>query len=69
MFAKNARINSLQRIDIWLEEFSDISWDIVLFSEIRAASATVILDGGHKLYTAHGNVSEQASGVGILVEK
>ena len=69
MFAKNARLNSPQRINFLLAELSDVSWDIILFSETRAASATVILDGGHKLYTVHGNVSEQASGIGILVEK
>ena len=69
MFAKNARINSPQRIDILLAELSDVSWDIILFSETRMASATVILDGGHKLYRIHGNLSEQASGVSILVEK
>ena len=69
MFAKNAQINSLQRIDILLAELSDVSLDIILFSETRAASATVILDGGHKLYSVHGNDFEKVSSVGILVEK
>ena len=66
-FAKNARINSPQRLEILLAEIDGIVWDIIFFSETRASTASVILDGGHKLYTVHGNDAEVASGVGILV--
>ena len=40
---------------------------LVCFNETRAATSTAILEGGHKLYTVHGNDDEAASGVGIMI--
>ena len=32
-------------------ELQNLRWDVICFSEMRAASADVILDGGHRLIT------------------
>ena len=45
----------------------DIDWDIVLFSETRAASVDQFLDGGHRLI-AHLD-TELHTGVAILVHR
>ena len=42
-------------------------WDIIFFSETRASTASVILDGCLRLHTVHGNDAEVASSVSILV--
>ena len=44
-FAKNARINSPQRLEILLAEIDGIVWDIIFFSETHASIASVIFDG------------------------
>ena len=66
-FTKNALINSPQRLQIRLAEIDGIVWDLILFAETRASTASVILDGGHKLYTVHGNGAGVASGVGTSI--
>ena len=48
-----------------MAEISDISWDVVLFSETRAPSGKQVLEGGHVLYT-HLDTNMFA-GVGILL--
>ena len=42
-----------------------MDWDIVLLSETRAPSATMVLDGGHVLYTELDD--NKFVGVGILL--
>ena len=53
------------RIANVLTELDGIALDAVLFSETRAASQSIQLDGGHMLYTMKGE--SVASGVGILL--
>ena len=65
IFAKNARINDNAQLTQLLAELSDVTWDIILFSETRTKSGQQLLDGGHMLYTSlDGN---QFVGVGILL--
>ena len=65
VLAKNARINTNHKIVQVLAELENVEWDVVLFSETRAAKGNVILDGGHALYT---NIGDNAfAGVGILL--
>ena len=49
MFCKNARINTPSRLANVLGELCRVTWDIVCFSETRAASDDIVLDGGHRL--------------------
>ena len=65
VFTKNACISSSKRLAVVLSELQSVSWHIVLFSETRASSGSVILDGGHKLFTFLGD--HRYAGVGILV--
>ena len=44
MLAKNARINTNHKIVQVLAELENVEWDVVLFSETRAAKGNVILD-------------------------
>ena len=65
VLAKNARINSNDKIAQVLAELADHPWDVILFSETRAATNNVTLDGGHVPYT---NLTDNAyAGVGILL--
>ena len=48
-------------------EIDMIAWDIRVFSETLASTASAILDGGHIFDTAHKKNAKVASGVGILV--
>ena len=50
-----------------LAELSNITWDIILFSETRALSGKQTLDGGHVLYTHL--CDNYSAGVGILVHE
>jgi len=50
VLAKNARIHTNDRIVQVLAELENEAWDIVLFSETRAATNMVILDGGHAVH-------------------
>ena len=49
-----------------MAELEKHPWDIVLFSETRAPSGKVILDGGHVLYSNIGTDNAYA-GVAILL--
>ena len=63
VLSKNARINSNERIVQVLAELETVEWDVVLFSETRAAQSKVTLDGGHVLHT---NITGNPyAGVGI----
>ena len=65
MLAKNARINTSERMVQALAELENVEWDVVLFSETRAAKDKVILDGGHALFS---NISDNPfAGVAILL--
>ena len=65
VLAKNARINTSDRIVQVLGELEGHPWDVILFSETRATKNKIILDGGHALYT---NLTDNVSaGVGILL--
>ena len=67
ILAKNARINSNDRLVHVLAELENEVWDVVLFSETHAKTNMVILDGGHALYT---HISDNAAaGVGILLHE
>ena len=67
VLAKNACINSHDRLVHVLAELENEAWDVVLFSETRATTNMVILDGGHALYTS---ISDNAcAGVGILLHE
>eukprot|EP00973_Karenia_brevis_P049700 6900361-Karenia_brevis.AAC.1 len=48
-----------------LHELGDMSWDVILFSETRAETDDVLLDGGHRLILYRNEY--YASGVGILI--
>ena len=48
-----------------LVEVSSKPWDVILFSETRAASGKQVLEGGHVLYTQIG--TNKLAGVGILL--
>ena len=65
VFTKNACISSSKRLAVVLSELQSVSWHIVLFSETRAASRSVVLDGGHKLFAFLGD--HRYAGVDILV--
>ena len=62
---KNARINSDVRLTDLLAELPDISWDVICFSETRAADANSVLAGGHRLICSRGEF--KYSGVAILI--
>ena len=64
-FSKNARLNSNEKFILLLTELRDLSWNVILFSETRAESGDVILEGGHRLILERGEY--RASGVGVLV--
>ena len=65
VLTKNARINSNERLVQALAELENVEWDIVLFSETRAMTGRIILDGGHALFTS---ITDNAfAGVGILL--
>ena len=65
VLAKNARINTSKKIIEVLAELEGHPWDTILFSETRAVTNKIILDGGHVLYT---NFTDNDSvGVGILL--
>ena len=63
-FCKNARIHTAARQAELLVEIQDLSWDVICFSETRAAAATTTLVGGHVLITHMGSTY---GGVGILL--
>ena len=46
-------------------ELQNLRWDVICFSETRAASADVILDGGHRLITGLGDSRHE--GVAVLL--
>lgn len=48
-------------------EISTSTWDIICFSERRAFSEKISLEGGHVLYLNLSNTS--SAGVGILIHK
>ena len=48
-----------------LGELSDLSWDIVCFSETRLPSEDIILEGGHRLISSLGTFVH--AGVAILI--
>ena len=65
MLAKNARINTDDKIVQVLAELECHPWDVIFFSETRAATNKLILDGGHALYK---NLTDNDyAGVGILL--
>ena len=65
VITKNAHIHTNEKLSQVLTELKNVSWDVILFSETRAASGTVALDGGHVLYShIDGNAF---AGVGILL--
>ena len=65
MFCKNARLNGPHKLAELLLELATLDWDIILFSETRAESQTVEMEGGHRLYLHRGEYV--ASGVGVLI--
>ena len=65
ILAKNARIGSEERLQHVIAELDSMYWDIVLFSETRAPSASIVVSGGHTLHTSGKN--HDATGVGILI--
>ena len=68
ILAKNARINSEERLSAMLAELVSLSWSVVCFTETRRISADDIISGGHRLISYHPNLSEApASGVAILI--
>ena len=67
IFTKNACISTDAKITVLLAELDELPWDIVLFSEVRARDAAVVLEPGHKLYIYSQNNIH--SGVGILVHE
>ena len=62
---RSLRIHSPERIAELLAELSDVEWDVVLLSETRALSQSLVLDGGHLLYTELDE--NKFAGVGILL--
>ena len=65
MLCKNARLNGPHKLAELLVELATLDWDIILFSETRAESKTVEIEGGHCLYLHRGEYV--ASGVGVLI--
>ena len=65
VLCKNACSNGEIRLAAVLAEASDIAWDIICFSETRAADADMMLDGGHGYICC--NCSLKYAGVAILV--
>ena len=55
VLAKNARINTHERVVQVLAELENVEWDVVLLNETRAAKSKFILDGGHALFS---NISD-----------
>ena len=48
-----------------LGELHELEWDIICFSEMRAASDKKLLEGGHRLFTC--SDENRFAGMGILV--
>ena len=68
MYTKNVRslcIHSTEKLQSVLGELSDVEWDVVLLSETRVPAQSLVLDGGHLLYTSIEDNS--FAGVGILL--
>ena len=70
VLAKNARINSLERLVQLQLELSLVKWDIVCFSETRCRSQDIFIDDGHRLICSNSDEARSAaSGVAILVHR
>ena len=68
IFAKNARINTDERLVQLIRKFSVVKWNIVYFSETRCRRQDVFIDGGHRLICCNADDARSAaSGVAILV--
>ena len=67
VFCKNARLNGPAKLAELISELDVITWDIVFFSETRAASEVMNLDDGHRLYLFR--TESVSAGVGILLHK
>ena len=65
LYCKNARITSDVHIAQLLAEVAEIQWDIICFSETRAADGEYTLNGGHGLFCGRGD--SIYAGVAILV--
>ena len=52
VLAKNARINSLERLSILLTELSSLSWSVCCFAETRRLSGDIYTSGGHRLISS-----------------
>ena len=67
VLAKNARINSPERLVQLQLELSLCRWDIICLSETRCQTQDVFLDGGHRLISSNSsNARSPVSGVAIL---
>ena len=65
VITKSTRIHTIEKLLQVLAELQDVLWDVILFSETRAASGILTLDGDHVLYT---HIDDNAfAGVGILL--
>ena len=70
VLAKNARINSPERLVQLQLELSLCRWDIICLSETRCQTQDVFLDGGHRLISSNSsNARSPASGVAILLHQ
>lgn len=49
VFGKNARINTEERLIVFLSELSLVRWDIVCFAGTRTSSSDDTIDGGNGL--------------------
>ena len=58
-------MNGNHSLSILLAEIAEISWDIICFSETRAADADMLLMSGHRLLNSRGH--QLYAGVSILV--
>ena len=65
VFAKNAFICNKRKLNELLGEFHELEWDIICFSETRAASDEKLLEKRHRLFTC--SDENRFAGVGILV--
>eukprot|EP00972_Heterocapsa_arctica_P013551 1997891-Heterocapsa_arctica.AAC.1 len=46
VYTKNGRIGNNDRLRTLLAELGVIEWDVILFSEARSTTGTIILEGG-----------------------
>ena len=65
VYCKNARINTAERLVNVLGELDNLCWDVICFSETRAAKSDILLAGGSRLIT--GRADSKHLGVAVLL--